>query len=343
MTTAFFTDKRFAAHTYAGHPEHAGRLEAVIQRLQTGGVWDALHHISAEPANDEQLLAVHTRRYLDELAATAKIPGGTHLGVDTYIVPESYELARLAAGGVISVVDAVMKGEADNGIAAVRPPGHHATPTTGMGFCLLSNIAIAARHALNAHHLERVAIVDFDVHHGNGTQGALYNSKNVLFVSSHQSPLYPGTGGMDETGSGEGKGFTVNIPLPPGTGDPGIMRVYEEIVIPILQRYDPQLVLVSAGFDAHWVDPLAQLELSSHGFDYITRILIKFARSACEGRIIFVMEGGYDLNALSFGWLNIASALLDRDSIPDPYGAAKNARMLPDSLLKNLKSVHSLA
>ncbi len=343
MKTAFFTHASFALHTQAGHPEHAGRLEAVVAQLQDTGLWDALQHLTdVSPATDEQLLAVHEAAYLKRLAATAHRQYGTYFGADTYILPESYDLARLAAGGVVAVVDAVLRGDAPNGIAAVRPPGHHATPDTGMGFCLLSNVAIAARHAIRTHGLERVAVVDYDVHHGNGTQDCLYDDPQVLFISSHQSPLYPGTGALSETGIGPGAGYTVNIPLSAETGDAAFEELYTEFVGPMLQRYAPQLILVSVGFDAHWVDPLARLGLSLPGYDMLAQAMIQAAQTLCDGRVVFVMEGGYDLRALSHGWANIARRLLGRDDLSDPLGAAPADHSLPSGLLARLRDTHHL-
>jgi acetoin utilization deacetylase AcuC-like enzyme len=340
--TAFFSDDRFALHTLPGHPEHAGRLEAVVDLLKQTDVWDELNHLSAEAASLEQLQLVHQKRYLDAIATTAHLDKTSYWGADTYITPNSYELARLAVGGVLAVVDCVMKNEADNGIAAVRPPGHHATPATAMGFCLFSNIAIAARYALQTYNLQQVAIVDFDVHHGNGTQDALYDTSQVLFVSSHQSPFYPGTGLVNEIGIGEGRGYTLNMPLPAGTGDKGIKRLYENIVAAVLRRYKPQLILVSAGFDAHFVDPLASLQLSLGGYDQLTRLLMGLADELCEGKIIFVMEGGYDLTALSYGWLNIANALLGKDTVNDPLGESPYEKPLPEKLFEQIKTIHQL-
>jgi acetoin utilization deacetylase AcuC-like enzyme len=344
MSTAFYTEERFSQHTIDGHPEHAGRLEAVIQLLKAQGVFEKLRHVEAQPASDAQILSIHTQRYLDMLAKTAQIPGGTQLGLDTYIVPQSYELARLAAGGVIAVTEAVWRGDTDNGIAAVRPPGHHATPTMGMGFCLLSNVAIAARSLVQNQGAERIAIIDYDVHHGNGTQDCLYDDPAVLLVSSHQSPLYPGTGAINETGSGKGEGFTANVPLPPGTGDDGILQIYEEFVLPVVRKFAPQLLIISAGFDAHWVDPLAQTQLSLSGYDALARTLIGLAEEVCEGKIVFVMEGGYDLQALSHGWLNIANTLLRNEvALSDPHGSAPFERPLPGSLIDQLCDVHRIA
>lgn len=339
MTTAFFTNERFSLHTLQGHPEHAGRLEAVIRLYKEKVVWEHLFQVTAVPATEEQLLRVHTPRHLEVLKSVNR---PAMLEMDTYVVPESYELARLAVGGVLAVVDSVMRGDAANGIAAVRPPGHHATPARAMGFCLLSNIAIAARHARAAHSLERVAVVDFDVHHGNGTQDALYDDPTILFMSSHQSPLYPGTGAVHEIGRGAGKGFTANAPLPPGMGDAAIRELYEKFLWPLLRRFQPQLILVSAGFDAHWRDPLANLMFSLTGFDHITRELIKMAEELCDGKIIFVMEGGYDLEVLSHGWLNVASALLGSSEISDPIGSYRQSHNLPPELLQTLLTIHGL-
>lgn len=343
MTTAFFTDEQFSVHTLQGHPEHAGRLEAVIRLYREKGIWEQVYRVAASPATDEQLLRVHTAHHLDVLKSVSRLDHPAMLEMDTYVVPASYELARMAAGGVIAVVDAVLRGEADNGIAAVRPPGHHATPARAMGFCLLSNVAIAARHARAVHHLERVAIVDFDVHHGNGTQDALYNDPNILFMSSHQSPLYPGTGAIHEIGSGAGKGFTANAPLAPGVGDEGIQELYEKFLWPLMRRFQPQLILVSAGFDAHWRDPLANLMFTLTGFDHITRELLHMAQEFCNGKIVFVMEGGYDLEVLSHGWLNIAHALLGSSEVSDPVGVYRQSRGLPPGLLQRLLEIHELA
>lgn len=342
MTTAFYTDARFSGHTLPGHPEHAGRLEAVIRLLDEQGITPRLQTIRAEPVTDAQLKAVHTERYLELIANTAHLHKTSMLGADTYVTPQSYALARLAAGGVCAVVETVVQGKATHGIAAVRPPGHHATPGMGMGFCLLSNIAIAARYAIQALGLARVAIVDYDVHHGNGTQDVFYDDPQVLFISSHQSPLYPGTGALYETGKGAGEGFTVNLPLPAGVGDSGFRQLFDEIVTPLITRFQPQLILVSAGFDAHWVDPLANLNLSLAGYNHLAHHMIGLARDLCDGKVVFVMEGGYDLVALSHGWLNIACALLGEESLSDPLGPASQERPLTTGLLARFRETHGL-
>lgn len=338
MTTAFFTEAALDGHTWHGHVEHAGRLQAVRQLYEESGVLADLQAVTATPATPEQLARVHHQPYLDVLEKTSHLKHPAQLDADTYILPASFALAKLAAGGVIRVVEAVLTGQAQNGIAAVRPPGHHATPERGMGFCLLNNIAIAARHAYTTYDLQRVAIVDFDVHHGNGTQDAFYVDPKVLFISSHQSPLYPGTGMLEEAGAGT----IINAPLPAGTGDQGFRTLYEEALFPALKRYQPQLILVSAGFDAHWDDPLASLQLSLSGFNFLTRRLIETAGELCNGRIVFVMEGGYNLTVLSHGWLNIAYALLGRDEMRDPLGMSKVDRPLSTPLLQRIRELHGL-
>ncbi len=342
MSVVFITDPRFAAHTMPEHPENAARLEAVMQQLRRDGLWERLMHVPAEAAPEEAITAVHTTRHLARLARTAQLDGLAMWGADTYVTPASYEAARLAAGAAMRAVDAVLNGETQSGIAAVRPPGHHATPDDAMGFCLLNNIAIAARHAQRAHGLERVAIVDYDVHHGNGTQDIFYDDPSVLYISTHQSPLYPGTGMVEESGRGAGRGYTVNIPMPPGVGDEGYRWAFDEAVVPLLRRFAPQLILVSLGFDAHWGDPLANMRLSLAGYDALARTLITLAGELCKGRIVFVMEGGYNGQVLAHGWANVARALLGEANFVDPLGPPKNVETPVAQTLERVKHIHKL-
>lgn len=342
MTTAFFTDTRFAHHTLPGHPEHAGRLTAIQKKLEESGIVQNFTLIDPREATPDEIQRVHTTEYLDVLQWIASQERTVGLDPDTYVLPESYELARIAVGGLLNIVDAVMEKRVDNGYAAIRPPGHHATPTRGMGFCLLNNIAIAARYAQAKFDLKRVAIVDFDVHHGNGTQDAFYEDPSVYFISSHQSPLYPGSGSLLEIGSGAGHGFTMNIPLPAGAGDAAFEPLYQRLVLPALARFQPELMFISAGFDAHWRDPLANLQLSLPMFANMTRWLIQTAQVLCEGRIIFVTEGGYDLEVLSHANLNVGYALLGQDSVQDPIGKAKQNPPLDNDLLEQLLNRHEL-
>jgi acetoin utilization deacetylase AcuC-like enzyme len=342
MSTAFVTDPRSAVHTLDGHPEHAGRLTAVQRTLESNLLVGRLVCLEPRTADDKAVLAVHTPRYLALLEKTSELEGAAMLGADTYVTPQSYEIARLAAGGVLQAVDAVMGSEADNALAVIRPPGHHATPSIGMGFCLLNNIAIAARYAQRVHDIERVLIVDYDVHHGNGTQDTFYADSTVLYISTHQFPLYPGTGTVQEIGEREGRGYTLNIPLPPGVGDAGYAQVFDEIVIPAARRFAPQLILVSAGFDAHWADPLANMRLSLTGYDHLTRTVESLARELCGGRIVFVMEGGYNLVVLGNAWANVARALLRDSHTADPLGPALSAEPSIDQFIERIKQIHKL-
>ncbi len=342
VTTAYVTDERYAVHTLAGHPEHAERLASIQHRFREERLTRKLLNLDPRPAAQADLLAVHQPDYLEQLAQTAHLTGPAMWDADTYVVPRSYDTALLAAGGVLRVVDAVLAGEAANGLAAIRPPGHHATPGDAMGFCLLNNVAIAARYAQRVYGTPRVLIVDYDVHHGNGTQDAFYADPTVFYVSTHQSPLYPGTGKLEEAGQGEGLGCTLNIPLPPGTGDAGYARVFNELILPAARRFAPDLILVSVGFDVHWQDPLASMRLSLPGCDRLARFLIDEAASLCGGRIVFVLEGGYNLHALSYGWANIARALLGETEIGDPFGLARGAEPAIDQLVDRVKHIHKL-
>ncbi len=342
MVTVYVTDERFAAHSMDGHPEFAGRLTAIVQELERSGLNAHLQCLEIEAATHAAITAAHTEKYVTRLAHTTELRGPIMFGLDTYVTPHSYAIARLAAGGVIGAVDAVMQSTAHNALAAIRPPGHHATPNTGMGFCLLNNIAIAARHAQTAYGISRVLIVDFDVHHGNGTQDVLYDDPSILFISTHQSPLYPGTGMIGETGQGAGTGYTLNIPLPAGVGNTGYATVFDEIVLPAARRFAPELVLVSAGFDAHWADPLANMRLSLAGFSTLTRQLITLAEEVCDGRIVFVLEGGYNLQVLSRGWSNVARALLGQADGDDPIGTAPGHEPSIDYILDRVRHIHKL-
>jgi len=341
MTTAYLTDDSFTQHNHPQHPEQAGRIEAVWQELDSAGLVYQLRRIRPTAARDEQILAVHTREHLKRLVAVSQGNRMVRLDPDTYALPVSPEVARLAAGAVIGAVDAVLSTQADNALAIVRPPGHHATADRQMGFCLLNNIAIAARHAQSRHDLEKVLILDYDVHHGNGSNDIFYADPSVLFISLHQYPHYPGSGALNEIGEDEGRGATINIPLSAGHGDASYRGLFADIVIPAIERFQPDLMLISAGFDAHWVDPLASMQLTLSGYDYLARDCIKLAARLCAGRIVFVMEGGYDLRALAHGWCNIARALLGRDEISDPYGSPRtgsSSDMQP--LIEQLRQIH---
>lgn len=344
MATAYITHSDYTVHDLQreAHAEHAGRIRAVWDVLNANGIIGQCLTISPEEATRDQLARVHTESHLDLLNRIAEQDRTIWIDPDTYALPSSPRIARLAAGACIAAVDAIMKHDSQNALVAIRPPGHHATPSRPMGFCLYSNVAIAARHARDQYNLERVAIIDFDVHHGNGTQDVFYDDPNVLFISTHQYPFYPGTGALRDTGTGNGVGYTLNIPLDAGNGDQNYSRLFSDIIQPALKRFRPQLILVSAGFDAHWVDPLAAMQLSLTGYANLSRSLVSAANELCEGRIAFVMEGGYDLQALSHGMLNAGYALLGRDTISDPYGPAKGHEPDIGPLIERILEVQGL-
>ena len=256
MTTGYVYDPIYLEHNQRGHPENQQRLTTTLRVLEEHGMLNRLVSVPAVPISRERLERVHSGRYVGQVQRVAQ-QGGGHLDMDTYVRPASYKAALMAAGGLVEATQAVLEGRLANALALVRPPGHHALQGRGMGFCLFNNVAIAARHALAECGLDRVLIVDFDVHHGNGTQDTFENDPAVMFISTHQYPYYPGTGNLRETGRGDGTGGIVNVPLAGSVGDEGFARIFQEIVGPAAWRFQPQLILVSAGYDAHWVDPLA--------------------------------------------------------------------------------------
>jgi acetoin utilization deacetylase AcuC-like enzyme len=250
----------------------------------------------------------------------------------------------MAAGAPLVAIDAVMKGEINNAYCLVRPPGHHALPDEAMGFCLFNNVAVAARYALDMHGLERVLIIDYDVHHGNGTQDIFYEDPRVLYFSVHQAPFYPGTGASDELGAGAGLGSTINVPLPAGTGFEIYEPVFRQVLAPAADRFDPQLILVSAGFDAHWDDPLGSMALSTAGFAQLTKIIIDLANLLCDGRLVMLQEGGYNLDAMAGGVASCLNFLLGDDAAVDGLGPGpdRNYRLNTDVLIAELRRIHQL-
>ena len=285
---------RFVEHqTPGGHPERPARAE-VMARVAARWTTEGGPTAAPEPVSDEALARVHDDGYLDEIASTAG--RRARLDPDTWTSPDSVAVARLAAGATVAAVDHALDRGAP-GIAFVRPPGHHAERARAMGFCLYNNAAVAAAHALSRG-LERVAVVDYDVHHGNGIQWIFYDDPRVMYISTHQYPFYPGTGAADDVGRGDGAGTTVNVPLAAGAGDADLDRVFREVAMPILGAYAPEAVLLSAGFDAHADDPLGGMQLSTGGYAVLTRRLWAFAAERCAGRLAVTTEGGYDLQAL---------------------------------------------
>jgi acetoin utilization deacetylase AcuC-like enzyme len=296
MPLVLVSSKRFVDHvTPVGHPERPERAE-VLQAVAMAFKEQGGEVIEPRLATDEDLLRVHTQEHVDAIVATRG--KATMIDEDTFTSPDSDEIARLGAGAVLTGVDRVLDGpRGSRAFALVRPPGHHAEADRAMGFCLYSNIAVGAAYA-RSRGCERVAIVDYDVHHGNGTQWIFYEDPTVLFVSSHQWPFYPGTGAASEQGRGEGLGFTLNIPLDAGAKDDEIEAQYGAQVLPALRNFKPDLLMISAGFDAHELDPLGQLRMTTDGFGRLTKMLLGVADELCEGRVVLVTEGGYDLNAL---------------------------------------------
>jgi acetoin utilization deacetylase AcuC-like enzyme len=298
----------------AGHPERPDRLRTLIDLLEGEDAPDVVR-LPAREAEDEELLRVHTPDYLELLAATAHRER-TVLDPDTSASGGSWRAARLSAGGLLSLVDAVVAGEVERGISLLRPPGHHAEASLPRGFCMLNNVAVAAAHLRRRHGIERILIADIDVHHGNGTQHVFEADPDVLYLSLHQFPFYPGTGAIGETGFGEGRGRTVNLPLPAGCGDGEYREAFVRVVEPIARAFAPEFVLVSVGFDGDARDPLAAMRLTVDGYRDMFRRLLRIAREFTDGRIAMVLEGGYDLTALREGVVAVLDELAhDREPV----------------------------
>ncbi|HEX77900.1 MAG TPA: histone deacetylase [Dehalococcoidia bacterium] len=333
----------YLEHDTGGHPENANRLVEVLSVLERSGVASQLLPVAPRPATTAELMRVHTADYIRAIEMTS-VGGGGWLDADTVVSRKSYEAALYAAGGLIEATSAVLRQELDSAFGLVRPPGHHATPSRAMGFCLFNNVAVAARHALADFGLERILIVDFDVHHGNGTQEAFYHDPSVLYFSTHQYPFYPGTGGANEVGVGEGEGLTVNVPLPAGCGDEEYLQAFEEILLPAARRFQPQLVLVSAGYDIHWADRLALMQVSTTGIGHMVALLRGLAQELCQGRLVFALEGGYYYPSLAASVKATFDVLLG-NPVDDPLGPATPARKTSDiaPLLRAIKERHQLA
>jgi acetoin utilization deacetylase AcuC-like enzyme len=321
---ALVDDPLFSEHQAPSeHPERPERLNAARAGLARAHLGMAESRLEARDATDAELERVHAPRYLERLGQVAGSRG--YLDPDTYYSPRSVSAARRAAGGALAVVDALRNGSARFALALVRPPGHHARPDAAMGFCLLNNVAVAAAHA-RANGAARVAVIDWDVHHGNGTQEMFYDDPSVLYVSLHQFPFYPGTGAAAEVGEGEGRGFTLNVPLSAGAGDEVYLAAFERLVSPILEQFDPELTLVSAGFDAHQRDPLASMALSDQAYGEMTRRIAAAMPQGAAGRLGFVLEGGYDLRALSDSVAATLTALEEGPSTTPGTRAALSER-----------------
>ena len=356
MTTALIYDPIFLEHiTPAEHPEQPERLRRVIEVLETLN-WmkrEGLVRLDPRAASEEELALIHEPTYIQrvrhaaERTARLEPESGREtrfFATDTYVSAKSYEAAIRAAGAPLTAIDAVMRGEVQNAYCLVRPPGHHALADGAMGFCLFNNVAIAARYAIEKHGLERVMIVDYDVHHGNGTQDAFYEDPRVLYLSTHQAPFYPGTGLSHERGAGAGLGTTINVPLP-ATTDYGVYEaVFRQVLSPLADRFQPQLILVSAGFDAHWSDPLGEMYLSTAAFARLNAILLDLANLLCAGRLVMVQEGGYNIEAMAACAATGLNQLLGDDAAVDSLGPApdKDFSLNLDVLIGELRRIHNL-
>ncbi len=319
MRTGYVLNDNHIRHASPGHPESPRRLEHIRHHLQESEVHTRLVRVPSQPATREQLERVHTPEYIDHVLEMSYREG--YLDPDTYVCDGTWDAALHAAGGTIALVKEVVEGRLDNGFALIRPPGHHAEADHGMGFCIFNNVALAARAAQVEAGIGRVLILDWDVHHGNATQHTFYEDPTVMYFSIHQYPYYPGTGAIEERGAGPGEGTIVNVPLPGGVGDEDYVYILEGLLVPLARRFRPDLILVSAGYDPHWRDPLAAMEVTLTGFARMTRVVRNLAQEVCGGRLVFVLEGGYDLDVLAYAVVNTFHILLEEeDRVVDPIG-----------------------
>lgn len=325
MSTGLIYNDAFLQHeTGPGHPERPDRLRAIVRKFKASGLWDRVTHLPFEPAALEWVERLHEPAYVRRVHEACA--NGEHFVdvPDSAVSPRTYELALLATGGVLAAVDAVMSGKVDNAFCLVRPPGHHAEASHAMGFCFFNHIAVAAEYLTVKYGLKRVAVIDIDVHHGNGTQHLFEHRGDVLFVSMHEHPayLYPGTGHTSETGKGDGAGHTLNIGFDPGSGDGEYRRAMLTMVTPALERFKPEFVLMSTGFDAAKGDPLAHIELTPHGYAWLTFHLKSIAEDFCRGKLVSSLEGGYNLqNLAECAELHVETLL--RPHAEDPMMAMK--------------------
>jgi acetoin utilization deacetylase AcuC-like enzyme len=308
----FVYDPRYLDHEMGpGHPESPDRLRAICAQLQNSGTWSRLHQVAPRRAERQWIEIIHRASYVESLERRSPAKGYASLDPDTSMSPGTLDAAYLATGGALAAVDAIMNGDIDQAFCAVRPPGHHAETDRAMGFCFFNSVAIAARYIQQHYGLKRVLIVDWDVHHGNGTQHVFYDDDSVLFFSTHQFPFYPGTGGAMETGEGRGKGLTINVPLSGGQGDDEYRAVFQKVLVPAADTFQPEFVVISAGFDAHRDDPLASMDLTEKGYGELTSMVASIAKNFSSGRILACLEGGYHLQALAESVDQHLQALLD--------------------------------
>jgi acetoin utilization deacetylase AcuC-like enzyme len=335
--TGVLFDERYLKHNMgAFHPESPDRLRAIIQMLEKDDFIRNFERIEPVEATEEEIKYIHDSDYFEQIKETEgrSIP----LDPDTFACPFSYRTAMLASGGVLSCVDAVLTGHVINAFAFVRPPGHHAEKDRAMGFCFFNNIAIAARHAQKKYGIKKVIIIDADLHHGNGTQNSFYSDSSVFYFSTHQYPCYPGSGHFSEIGEGEGTGFTLNVPLPARTGDREYEAVLEHVFLPVAVQYKPDLVLVSAGFDTYYNDPIGGMRVTEQGFGRMTEIIMEIAEKTCAGKLVYVLEGGYNLEGQANGCKEVLCRLSGlktySGAISDPAFLPQSARSAAEAMKK---------
>jgi acetoin utilization deacetylase AcuC-like enzyme len=326
MTTGIVKDWRYLEHRMGDHhPESPQRLEVIYRMLEQQPAFSSFPIIEPRPATEQEITLIHTKTYFDKIKETAGREG-VYLDPDTSTSPRSFEVACLAAGGLLQAADMIMEGSLNNGFALVRPPGHHAEASQARGFCIFNNIAIAAQHLIEKRGLRRILIVDWDLHHGNGTQHAFYSRNDVLYFSIHQFPYYPGTGFWNEIGSGKGEGFTINVPLAPGKTDADYLFIFERLLSPVAAAYQPEFVLVSAGFDIFAGDPLGGMRVSAAGFSGLTAAVMDLASISAQGRLLLTLEGGYSPDGLEAGVRNVLLTLSGQKR-PSPPEAGISASM----------------
>jgi acetoin utilization deacetylase AcuC-like enzyme len=316
----FFYPDGHQEHYERGHPERPERVEVIRNALINAGFWDPFPKIDPIELTNAHLQAVHSPEYLNLLEMTSRRSG--HLDMDTYTTSASWQLAKRVAGGATAIAASICEGKSKRGFALTRPPGHHAMHGQGMGFCLINNIAVAADYLIKNCGVQKLAIVDLDLHHGNGTQDIFWKRNDVLYISTHQSPFYPGSGRLDDIGEGNGLGWTANFPIPAGSGDTAYSSFMDELILPLLDQRNPQIILISYGFDPHWMDPLGQMLLTADGYASLIQKLCLWADVHCDGKVALFLEGGYDLKAAGACSLAVTAAMLGKtwsDPLPCPY------------------------
>ncbi len=341
MSTGVITSDIFKRHDTGTHPENLKRLDSILNYVENKEVWKKVHKIPIRKISKEELYTVHTPEYVSSVLEFCK-KGGGRIDEDTVTCTESYEVAMMAAGSVLEAVDNVMENKLKKVFCLIRPPGHHALPDKTMGFCLFSNLSLGAIYAITKYNVERILVLDWDAHHGNGTERIFYKSNKVFTVSWHQYPFWPFTGNYTDIGIEEGLGYNLNIPIPEGFTDEIFVETFEKLVVPIANKYKPQLIILAAGYDAHWKDQLAGLNVTTPAYEYLSRRVIELAENLCEGKIIATLEGGYNLEALAEGVFSTLNLMEYPDfKLTEKFSREKeNNRAAITDLINNILDVH---